>query len=110
VLNNLGFCLIPTDPRRAIVELKKSLDLSPSGRLSFITVCNIAMTYYFLGDLESAAEWLRKTRVMTPEWEAWLWTLSDDHGMSLEYFTDVGQYAEQLRDSVLRNMSGGTST
>ena len=107
-LNNLGFCLIPTNPRRAIEVLTRSLDLSTITRLRLITTCNVAFAYLRLGALEEAFRWAEKACQTSPEWEAWLWQTAENGSLKLMYFTDVPAYANQLRHQVAAALDGPT--
>lgn len=72
--NNLGFCLIPDEPRRAIEVLAEARAL---GRTDLLNFANTAAAHFVLGDLKGALEacdeartfGLKKTHI------AWLWAL-----------------------------------
>ncbi len=93
VMNNLGFCRLPTSPADAIEALEKA-----QGRTStpMLTALNLSLAMHLGGDeraLEVAESALREDLVEGPR--AYVWTLSDD-GLVLSLVEDLILYGEDL--------------
>jgi Tfp pilus assembly protein PilF len=75
VLNNLGFCLIPQDPARALAVLEKSV--SVARRPSAITHANLVLVHLLLGNFDQAAELAARTKRLPAERDTYLWARED---------------------------------
>jgi hypothetical protein len=73
--NNLGFCLIPDEPVRAIEVLSEARSL---GRVDLLNFANTAAAHVVIGDLEGAlgvCEAALEFGLTTKVHVAWLWAL-----------------------------------
>lgn len=95
VLNNLGFCLIPTDRQRAIECLTRVIDEEPSPLMH--TYANLVLCYVLENDTVKARDIARAANSCAPEDTAYLWVY--DHGeipLQCASVGDVAGYIERL--------------
>lgn len=96
--NNLAFCLLPTDPERALSLLDESSTLR--GSVTPVNWANRAAALYLL---ERDAELAMLVDDGCPKTvsTAWLWTISNERSIvRLGSDVDIRAYGEDLRDRV----------
>jgi ribosome modulation factor len=81
LLNNLGFCLIPDDPRRALDKLEEASQRGYTHR--GINLCNRAMCKFLLGDARAALHIIDEAWAAIPTDTAVLWR-PGPHGLELQ--------------------------
>ena len=102
-LNNLGFCLLPDDPEKALRHLDAAID---SGQADIeITNANRLLALIALGRWTSACDLaeshLDRHADSSPQRSVWLWQIDsvlDASDATLIECEDIGSYVEALRD------------
>ncbi|MGC9667936.1 tetratricopeptide repeat protein [Planosporangium sp. 12N6] len=94
VLNNLGFCLIPVDPDRAITALEESARLAPNPRA--LTYANLAFVYLRHGDIAEAQESVARCLALPAEQNVWLWKINKSGALEINNGNQTSQYVRTL--------------
>lgn len=103
VVNNLGFCLLPIDPERALATLKRSAEIAPRPLLE--THANLALAYFLLGNYRSAITAAKNALGVPGSTTSWLWVPDDDNHLTIQHILDVKGYAQTLADRAQRAQS-----
>ena len=117
-LNNLGFCLLPDDPEKALRHLDAAMG---TGQANIeVTNANRLLALILLGRWTSACDLaeshLDRYSDSSPQGSAWLWEIDSvlhDTDPTLIDCDDIGSYVETLRDiatSRTRDSASATST
>lgn len=93
VLNNLGFCLIPMDPARAVLMLEKSIRVS--GKTSPMTGANLMFALYSVGRHKDALEVAGQIERFTDD-AAILWMRDKDGSLVLTQQAVIANYVENI--------------
>jgi len=99
VLNNLGFCLLPLDTKRAIGVLEESTRLAPKPQA--VTYANLAFAHLLNGDSSKALDAIARCLSLPPEQSAWLWEIDPQGQLQLCERMHTGHYAQALSDQFL---------
>jgi len=92
VLNNLAFCLIPLDPRRAIPLLEKALEMEAGA----VRYANLALCHILVGEFGEAKRYLEiPTGIQVPPF-VYLWRKDNDGNLQLERVQDFSGYMHNL--------------
>lgn len=92
--NNLGFCLLPTDPRTASKVLDRASAL-PSKRKA-ITTANRAFAKHLLGDDEGALSLLEMAKQQADDRPVMMWVETKCRSFGVRHQDSIAAYADQL--------------
>ena len=106
-LNNLGFCIIPVSPVRALGPLARGAQL-PMGNPA-LSLANRALVNHLLGDNQLAAQFLDQIAVAHGNAAVWL---ERECGVLELAVMALDSYVDQLRTHVVNSLevSGGASS
>lgn len=105
VWNNLGFCLLPIDSRRAQEALSKADVLSDSPQA--VTRCNRALAYFISGDSIAAMDMAISVVSLPVEENLWLWDVdSSVDSFRLVQGQNSVEYASALIERIQSSARG----
>jgi hypothetical protein len=105
IMNNLGFCLIPADPERALWCLNESTALSPD--VTPVTWANKVAALYLLGRDSDALVLARQGCEGAGTVRAWLWLIEDPRKVArLGTDINVGEYVKDLESRLVDDLEG----
>jgi tetratricopeptide (TPR) repeat protein len=105
--NNLGFCLMPTDPERALALFVESISLSSHPQP--VAWANQVAALYVLGRDAEACALAEQGHQHANTSSAWLWTINDSRIVGeLGAVSSVAEYVDNLKARIAT--AEGTST
>jgi hypothetical protein len=99
VLNNLGFCLLPSDPAGALKALEESAALRTDPDPT--TSANRILALRILGRDAEALSLADYQLSMPHTQSAWLWRLDEDGSLRIEAHVDTRTYIAGMRDDLI---------
>jgi hypothetical protein len=96
IANNLGFCLVPHDPGRALEILDRAWSMR--GQRHLVTLANRVFVLRLLGRVDDAVKEAALQLSCDPHPQrAYLWTADEDGGLRLVDDQDPSEYISRIR-------------